>query len=270
MSLIDAMKFRENIRFFKQDEYPTELEIKALIRDAHELVPQKNNIVECNIDVYGPKWAKEKEKLVLSTMCGVSKKHWREGGKHEGDYDLLKKVYDRWRKRQERPRVRKYEPDSSDIPYPDMQFNEQVRAPYLLVYTQRLRRPTLNQKKRGYPEYIYKFTKKDDDSLSWYISAAMHGISLNYLAADRGIYGSFCKCFHWDDNNATEILEPVKVKWKTPSRLSPAGKQIGEKDRVSIDMKRIAFMIGLGYRDKTGWYPKETNYSIPSEYVKWK
>ena len=48
MSLIDAMKFRENIRFFKQDEYPTEVEIKALIRDAHELVPQKNNIVECN------------------------------------------------------------------------------------------------------------------------------------------------------------------------------------------------------------------------------
>ena len=71
-------------------------------------------------------------------------------------------------------------------------------------------------------------------------------------------------------DNACEILEPVKVKWKTPSRLSPAGKQIGEKDRVSIDMKRIAFMIGLGYRDKTGWYPKETNYSIPSEYVKWK
>ena len=35
MSLIDAMKFRENIRFFKQDEYPTEVEIKALIRDAH-------------------------------------------------------------------------------------------------------------------------------------------------------------------------------------------------------------------------------------------
>ena len=42
MSLIDAMKFRENIRFFKQDEYPTEVEIKALIRDTHELVPQKN------------------------------------------------------------------------------------------------------------------------------------------------------------------------------------------------------------------------------------
>ena len=159
MSLIDAMKFRENIRFFKQDEYPTEVEIKALIRDAHELVPHKNNMIECNIDIYGPKWAKEKEKLVLSTMCGVSKEHWRNGGKHEGDYDLLKKIYDKWRKKQFRPRVRKYEPDSSDIPYPDMQFNEQVRAPYLLVYTQRLRRPTLNQKKRGFSEYIYKFTK---------------------------------------------------------------------------------------------------------------
>ena len=270
MSLMDAMKFRENIRFFKQDEYPTELEIKALIRDTHELVPQKNNIVETNITVYGPEYAEEKEKLVLSTMCGTSKKHWRKGGKHEGDYDLLKKIYDRWRKRQWRPRVHKYEPDSTGIPYLDMQFNEQVRAPYLLVYTQRLRRPTENQLKRGFADYIYAYSDDDDKSTSWYISAAMHGISLNYLAADRGIYGSFCKCFHWDDNNASEMLEPVKVKWKTPSRLSPEGKQLGENDRVSIDMKRIAFMIGLGYRDKSGWYPKETNYSMPSEYVKWK
>ena len=29
-------------------------------------------------------------------------------------------------------------------------------------------------------------------------------------------------------------------------------------------------MIGLGYRDKSGFYPKETNYSTSSEYVKWK
>ena len=246
MSLIDAMKFRENIRFFKQDEYPTEVEIKALIRDAHELVPQKNNIVECNIDVYGPKWAKEKEKLVLSTMCGVSKEHWRKGGKHEGDYDLLKKIYDRWRKKQERPRVHRYDPDNN-LPYPDMQFNEQVRAPYLLVYTQRLRRPSEEQLKRGFPEFVYKFTKSDDESLNWYISAGMHGISLNYLAADRGIYGSFCKCFHWDKNNSTEILKPAERK-----------------------PKNIAFMIGLGYRDKSGFYPKETNYSTSSEYVKWK
>ena len=246
MSLIDAMKFRENIRFFKQDEYPTEVEIKALIRDAHELVPHKNNMIECNIDIYGPKWAKEKEKLVLSTMCGVSKEHWREGGKHKGDYDLLKKIYDKWRKKQFRPRVHRYDPDNN-LPYPDMQFNEQVRAPYLLVYTQRLRRPSENQKKRGFAEYIYKFTKSDDDSLNRYISAAMHGISLNYLAADRGIYGSFCKCFHCDKNNSTEILKPAERK-----------------------PKNIAFMIGLGYRDKSGFYPKETNYSTSSEYVKWK
>ena len=74
------------------------------------------------------------------------------------------------------------------------------------------------------------------------------------------IYGSFCKCFHWDDNNANEILEPVKVPWTTKNGTP----------KISVDMKRIAFMIGLGYRDETGWYPKETNYSIPSEYVKWK
>ena len=38
-------------------------------------------------------------------------------------------------------------------------------SPYLLVYTQRLRRPSETQKKQGFPEFIFKFTKKDDNSL---------------------------------------------------------------------------------------------------------
>ena len=51
----------------------------------------------------------------------------------------------------------------------------------------------------------------------------------------------------WENPDDTEILKPAERK-----------------------PKDIAFMIGLGYRDETGYYPKETNYSTSSEYVKWK
>ena len=252
-----AMKFRENIRFFKQDEYPDRVSIDALLRDAHSLVPHKNNMVECNVNIYGPEYAKEKEALVLNTMCGVSKENWRPGGKNEGDFVLLKKIYENWRERQKLPKVYK---KSNFQDYKDMQFNEQVRAPYLLVFSQRLRRPSPSQVKRGFADYIYKFTYGNDNSQVWYLSAAMLGYAITLLAADRGMYAAFCKCFMIDENNPT-ILDDV-VKYKNITARNGKGK-------VCTDMKRVAFTIGLGYRDKTGWYPKETNYMERGEYMNW-
>ena len=90
-TLKDAMKFRSNIRFYKQDNIPSKEVIEEIIQDAHDLIPHKNNMIECNIKVYGPEFAKEKEDLVLSTMCGTAKEFWRKGGQHEHDYDLLKR-----------------------------------------------------------------------------------------------------------------------------------------------------------------------------------
>ena len=68
ITLKDAMKFRSNIRFYKQDNIPSKKVIEEIIQNAHSLVPHKNNMVECNVKIYGPEFAKEKEDLVLSTM----------------------------------------------------------------------------------------------------------------------------------------------------------------------------------------------------------
>ena len=278
--LIDAMNFRENIRFFKQDDYPTKEEIEKLLQDAHDLVPQKNNIVECNIKVYGPEYAEEKEKLVLNTVCGVGKKHFRKNGKWEGNWKQLKEIYTMWRK--QNIIEEEFEKKTSGVFYKDysdvkvkldddgnilvkkedekgiiygakvngMAFNEQVRAPYVLVYTQRLRRPSIYQKIKGFPDWIYNFTKQDDDTLNWYISAAMHGISTAYLAADRGINASFCKCFYSD---------MVNPKENNPKMIEVA----------RTNPKNIAFMLCLGYRLEKGIYPKYKNYSKKDEYVTW-
>ena len=283
--LIDAMNFRENIRFFKQDDYPTKEEIEQLLQDAHDLVPQKNNIVECNIKVYGPEYAEEKKRLVLNTVCGVGKKDFRKGGKYEGDWKELQGIYDIWRKQNITSEPEEFKKMKTGVVYKNyadvnvkidkdgsilvkkgdekgvqfglpglnvrgMAFNEQVRAPYVLVYTQRLRRPSLHQKANMFPDWIYNFTKNDDDSLNWYISAAMHGVSTAYLAADRGISASFCKCFHWDNKNPKEN-NPKMIE---VARTSP---------------KNIAFMLCLGYRLEKGIYPKYKNYSKKDEYVTW-
>ena len=63
-TLKDAMKFRSNIRFYKQDDIPSRKVIEEIIQDAHDLIPHKNNMIECNIKILCPEFAKEKEDLV--------------------------------------------------------------------------------------------------------------------------------------------------------------------------------------------------------------
>ena len=251
-TLKDAMKFRSNIRFYKQDDIPSKKVIEEIIQNAHDLIPHKNNMVECNVKIYGPEFAKEKEDLVLSTMCGTAKEFWRKGGRHEHDYKLLKKIYEEWRpKNATMSSNESYEYNYKDPEWPEhysLAFNEQVRAPYLLVYTQRLRRPSKTQEEKGFPKFIYKFTKKDDNSLNWYISAAMHGFGTALLAAEKGITASYCKCFHPDSKHRNPILAPMYEKGGP---------------------KNIAFTVSLGYKDPRGVTAKYHNYMNIDEYVSW-
>ena len=250
-TLKDAMNFRSNIRFYKQDDIPSKEIIEEIIQDAHNLIPHKNNMIECNIKIYGPEFTKEKEDLVLSTMCGAAKEFWRKDGQHEHDYDLLKKIYEDWRPKNATSNGYNYEYNYRDPRWPEnykLAFNEQVRAPYLLVYTQRLRRPSKTQKEQGFPEFIYKFTKKDDDSLTWYISAAMHGFGTALLAAEKGITASYCKCFHPDKEHRNPILAPMYEKGGP---------------------KNIAFTLSLGYKDPKGVTAKYHNFMNVDEYVSW-
>ena len=96
-TLKDIMVKRKNIKFFKQDVYPSKEEIQQLLNDAHELVPQKNNLFQFHVDIYGPEHTKEKEQLVLNTVCGIGKQHFRPGGKNYRKYDELKKIYEEWK-----------------------------------------------------------------------------------------------------------------------------------------------------------------------------
>ena len=51
--LTDIMKKRKNIQFFKE-EAPDKKVIDDILREAHDLIPHKNNFWHYKIRVYGP------------------------------------------------------------------------------------------------------------------------------------------------------------------------------------------------------------------------
>lgn len=237
--LKESMKRRHNWRFFKQDKYPTREEIDQLLKDVHDLIPQKNNLYQFKVTVWGPEYAKEKESLVLNTVCGPGKDHWRPGGKHEHDFETLKKFYDEW----------SYEIKVNKVRNKNLvEFNEQVRAPYLLVYSQTSRQPSKKQIEQGFPSYIFNFVKdKWDQNNSWYIGASMHGLGVTLLANEKNIDASFCKCYFWDDYNFSPIIQQGRKK-----------------------MSNIVFTLSLGYADRDIPYFRQLNKSDYNENIEWK
>ena len=103
-TLLDSMSQRKNVKRFIQSDYPKESIINSIIKSANELAPMKNDIISFHIDIYGPDWLTEKEKLCIQTVCDDEHKELS-----------LKKIKDLY--------VR-------ETAY----FNHQVKAPYLLVY----------------------------------------------------------------------------------------------------------------------------------------
>tara|TARA_Y200000002_G_C22413409_1_gene550784 strand:- start:127 stop:669 length:543 start_codon:yes stop_codon:yes gene_type:complete len=89
---------------FKLSDYPPEKLIKYVIKKANQLAPMKNDEVSFDIDIYGPDWLIEKEKLCVQTVCDEKHK--------ELTLKELSYMYD------------------NEL----AQFNHQVKAPYLLVY----------------------------------------------------------------------------------------------------------------------------------------
>ena len=64
------MKLRENITHFTQQQ-PDKKIIEQILKDAHELIPVKNNMWNYYIDVWGPEHHEEKKLVALQTVGSV-------------------------------------------------------------------------------------------------------------------------------------------------------------------------------------------------------
>ncbi len=232
------MKFRENIHHFKSDD-PGREKIDKILKDAHHLVPHKNNMWAYNIDVYGPEHKDEKEIVALQTVTGYEKRAF-------ANYPIerQKEIYTKWKKQRETMRQdSSYENRQKSAKQQGFSFNEQVTAPYLLVYYQVPGFPTKKQMEKNYKRLLIDYKDNDD----WIISASMHGHGTTLLAAEQGLHASFCKCYYYSETQFTNILAPLRKGWKN-----------------------VAFLLGIGYKDGEMPYYKNPLKPDIEEIVTWK
>lgn len=162
---IDAIKYRRQIRYFT-DEIPEESIIKEIIEDTVKYAPVKGNVWNFKLQVYGPEWADEKEKMVKNTICiSPSNPIPKEGV--EAAYDKYKDYINTI--------------NDSGYKMGVMKFNEQVTAPYLIVA--RINTNT------------YNMQKENQDKRDTAVMSGCVGATLAYLTQEKGLAGAFCNCF---------------------------------------------------------------------------
>tara|TARA_Y100001972_G_scaffold121705_1_gene166156 strand:+ start:245 stop:988 length:744 start_codon:yes stop_codon:yes gene_type:complete len=243
--LTDLMSVRKNIQFFKE-EAPDKSIIDDILKQAHELVPHKNNFWYYKIRVFGPEHKEEKKIMAMISVTGERRDEFKKGD--ESKMEELAEIYDEWANRERILEIRGQNTTGrKSLKVEGCSFNIQVTAPYLLVYTHQPDYVTESQKKSKYFEsgrqektFREKVNKKGKD---WIIQSAMHGISTAYLCAEKGLYASFCRCYFYNQFFYTDILRPDD---------------------------NTAFMLGIGYKDETKqYYPSLVKKPTYDEIVEW-
>lgn len=204
MTLEDALKRRHNFRFFKQTEYPKKEIIDEILKKSIEFAPIKNDIWHFSIDIYGPTWSNEKDDLCIRTSC-----------KYENNFlpwEEQVKLYNKWKK---------YPLNvSSGLE----KYNDQVKAPYLLVYR---KSPYHHNPMNNLPTFkdIKTWEKRFDISKDVAaIGAGIHAYVVSILANNLQIDTSFCRC----------LVDPKKT-------TAPFNSILQEEQPY--------FTLGLGYAD---------------------
>ena len=252
MTIEEILKKRTNITFFREDKIPEKKVIDDILNQAHSLTPHKNNMFLYDVEVYGPEHDEDKKYATLATVCSDAIIKYRQTDNPE-DFKELEKVYEKWlhyHKNGVKEYDKKFKEMRKDLK--NYHFNQQMRAPYLLVYSQKTKDLlTDSQKESDYYKTgrLEKCFNVDGlkRSSAWLIQAGMHGIVTSMLAIEKGLDASFCKCYFYNTHIHSNILRKV---------------------RTSFD--NIAFTLGIGYRDEEmmkykTWIPKADS----NEIIKW-
>lgn len=223
-NLEELLKKRSNITFFRQDKVPSKEIIEDILEKTHNLMPHKNNLWNYEIEVYGPEHNEEKKYVAMSTVCSEAGKKFK-NAKTQKDFDELEELYDLWI--ESHKQKRKLSEKLTGI-----HFNNQVRAPYLLVYTQKQELITDKQKnsdyyKKGRLNQVFDVEVNIKNNM-WLIQSGMHSILTTAFALEKGLDASFCKCFFYNTHIHSNILRKAAKK-----------------------TNNIAFLLGIGYKDET-------------------
>ena len=244
MDLQELLKKRSNITFFREDKIPDKEIIEEILQKTHNSLPTKNNLSTYEIEIYGPEHFEEKKSVAMATVCSSLGKPFRKS-KNPNDFKKLEQLYDLWiethNKKTKRPEELK-----------NIHFNNQVRAPYLLVYTQKENVLTDSQKntnyfKNGRLEDVFNVDTNKGNGM-WLIQSGMHSILTTAFALEKGLDASFCKCYFYNTYLHTNILRKAVKK-----------------------SNNIAFLLGIGYKDDTKHHYKTyVSKANIDEIIKWR
>ena len=251
MTIEEILKKRTNITFFREDKIPEKKVIDDILNQSHSLTPHKNNMYLYDVEVYGPEYDEDKKFATLATVSSDAKAKYRENDNPE-DFKELEKTYEKWLHYhknivKDKKSYREMKKDLKRV-----HFNQQMRAPYLLVYSQKTNNLITDSQKEsdyyktGRLEEVFNIDTLKHSS-AWLIQAGMHGIITSMFAIEKGLDVSFCKCYFYNTHIHSNILRKV---------------------RKSFD--NIAFTLGIGYRDEEmmkykTWIPKPNT----NEIIKW-
>ena len=239
----EILKKRKNLTFFREDKTPDKKVIEDILQKTHESLPIKNNLNAYEVEVYGPEHYDEKKIVALLTVCSSAGKPFTKSNKYE-DFKKLEELYELWIESHKQKRKLSEELNN-------LHFNNQVRAPYLLVYTKKENILTKSQiesdyYKKGRLEDVFNVDNNKDNGM-WLIQSGMHGILTSAFAIEKGLDVSFCKCYFYNNYIHTNILR-----------------------KANKNSKNIAFLLGLGYRDDTKpQYETKVTKAKIYEVVKW-
>ena len=250
----EILKNRKNISFFRDDKVPEKQLIENILEKTHNLTPHKNNFWHYEIEVYGPEHKEEKKYTAISTVCSTDRKYYKGKNIPSEKYIELEKIYDEWlylhneskKSLEWEQRRQKFKEKHNKI-----HFNNQVRAPYLLVYTKKDKLLTESQEKSDYYKKgrlneVFDVTYQTRSDM-WLIQAGMHSIITSALAVEQGLDATFCKCYFYTEHLHTNILRKARGR--------PGN---------------IAFLLGLGYGDKEKHtYQSYVEKPLLEEIIKW-
>ena len=77
------------------------------------------------------------------------------------------------------------------------------------------------------------------------MGAGIHSYAINLLAAEQGIYASYCRCFQKLPNLYSKCMEDIK------------------------ESKHEVIFLGLGFRDYNYDYRVDKNKVDKEDYIKW-
>lgn len=244
INLEELLKKRSNITFFRQDKVPSKEIIKDILKKTHNLMPHKNNLYNYEIEVYGPEHLEEKKFVAMSTVCSTEGKRFKNTNEPK-DFEELEEIYELWLESHKQKKL-------LDKRLKNIHFNEQVKAPYLLVYTQKENVLTNSQKesdyyKKGRLKQIFDVDSSKGTGM-WLIQSGMHSVYTTAFALEKGLDVSFCKCYFYNSNIHSNILRKAVKK-----------------------SKDIAFLLGIGFKDESKHHYKSmVPKSNIEEIIKWR